>query len=375
MNIRESIKKLGQKASDKGMRLGCRAASAAIYRLDSREEPQERFEMTLPEHPGQKKQWNHINTDLYDRGRHAPLEGAPQVEMERPAVMVPGFRSAADCFYSWANTLTRDGNNGGRWYLMEDNAIFESSNLDQPVLFPDPDAKVFIARFDGNVQPPDEAGGQLGTYIDQVTDATGQEKVDLASFSMGGLISRSHLDQSSDPKVGKLIQLGTPNNGSQMGRIATTYLEERPDKYGDPTKYESRRVAPKDLEAARWLQPVESGNSQLQDLNSRWSQQREKLEDFRVVGSDAQRTLSPGMRLKPGDGLVHRESLALPGEQPVILDKSLGLSHCGLVDSNEGFQQAQEFLGWQIAETPPQGRVSNSPRESQPPNYEQPRLF
>lgn len=378
MNIGETFKTLGRKASDRGMKIGCRVAAAAVHHLDKpkgTEEPQEQYQMSLPEHPGDKHQWRHINSDLYDRGRHAPIEEAPNVEMERPTVMVPGFRSTADCFHNWANTLTRDGNNGGRWYLMEDNAMFDSNNLDQPVLFPHPEAKVFVTRFEGNVQPPDEAGRQLGEFIERVTEATGHEKVDLASFSMGGLTSRSHLDQAEDPKVGKLIQFGTPNNGSQLGRIATNYLEQRPDKYGDPTNYEARRVTPRDLEAARWLQPVESGNSNLEALNSRWDDQRAKVEGFMVVGSDSERTLSPGMRFKPGDGVVHKDSLALPGEEPVLLDRSLGLSHDGLVSSPQGFQKAQEFLGWQIADSQA-GQSSTPKRKGEArPHYQQQSLF
>ena len=324
--------------SEKALRLGLGATSRIVQRFGESVEPVKS---------------RRFNADLYDSGRHAAFEEAPEATLEKPVVLVPGFRATADCFFSWANTLTREGKNGGRWYLMEDGQMFDSTNLDQPVLFPHPQAKVFVSRFKGNVEPPDSAGEQLGEYIERVTEATGQADVDVAAYSMGGLAARSYLDKSSEPKIDGLLQLGTPNNGSEMARMASLYLEERPKDFTKITKWERKTVVPRDFEAAQWLIPVEEGNERLQDLNSRWPEQREKLNDFEIVGSGAKRTLSPGLRLRDGDGLVHEESLALPGEEPILLDDSLELDHDGLVNSLEGLVEAQKFFGWRIAGVAP----------------------
>lgn len=360
MKVCDSVRSFRRNLAEKALRLGMRTTSKLVQQFGEPVEPPDSLR---------------FNADLYDSGRHSAFEGAPDVALQKPLVMVPGFRAPGDCFYNWANTLTRNGQNGGHWYLMEDGNIFDSSNLDQPVLFPHPDAKVFLPRFKGNVEPPDTAGEQLGRYLEQVAEATAQPDLDVAAYSMGGLAARSYLDNTSESKIDRLLQLGTPNNGSEMGRMATLYLEERSEEYTKVTKWERKTVAPRDLEAAKWLIPVEEGNVRLQDLNSRWPQQREKLNDFRVVGSGAKRTLSPGLRFRDGDGLVHKESLALSGEQPVFLADSLQLDHDGLVNSTEGFVEAQKFFGWQLAEDRPNSEDAVPEKPELKVTYPHPTLF
>ena len=360
--------------TDKTLRLALRTAARVIHQIDRREEPEPTDSLELESHLNPKpgyETWRPINANLETRGQTAPIEGAPAVELERPLVMVPGYRSKADCFDSLANTLVQDGKNGGRWYLLEDGAAFDAAEPDQAVLMIPGDAKVFVTRFEGNVEAPDQAAQALSTYIDQVTEATDHEKVDLQGYSMGGLTCRSHLDQEDDPKVAKLMQVGTPNHGSGLARLATVYLEERPQDFGEVGVLEKKMVAGNDHAAASWLQPAGRANPQLEGLNSRWELQRGKLEDFKVVGSDSRRTVGPNFIPQSGDGIVHAKSLALPGEQPVMVDPEIDLGHSDLVRSREVFEEAQEFFGWQIADPTVGGNPSPAPAPERPSDSEE----
>ena len=63
---------------------------------------------------------------------------------------------------------------------------------------------------------------QLGSYIKQVKNETGQDQVDIVAHSMGGLISRAYIGRNMDkakPDVHQLIMLGTPNGGSNSAAL------------------------------------------------------------------------------------------------------------------------------------------------------------
>ena len=59
---------------------------------------------------------------------------------------------------------------------------------------------------------------ELKGAVEPVVAATGAEEVDLVVHSLGGLNSRAYL-QDADEKVNKLVQLGTPNHGSQLANM------------------------------------------------------------------------------------------------------------------------------------------------------------
>lgn len=341
MDLRSTVSRV----KDRGLRFALRTTARVLHRIDRLEESAEEDAEDAP--TPDKHRWRPINATLDVGGETAPIPLTPTVELERPMVMVPGYRAKADCFDSLANTLVKNGYNGGRWYLLEDGAVFDSTDLNQGLLTLPTDAKVFVTRFEGNVEPPDLAAQRLADYLDRVAVGTDHEKVDVTAYSMGGIISRSYLDQEQEPRVGKLMQLGTPNQGSELARLGAVYLEERPSEFGEQGLLEEKCMARRAKEAADWISPTEHGNPELNELNSRWEDQRGKLEDFRVVGSRCKPTLGPDLSLKWGDGVVHVDSLSLPGESPVVLEN--GLSHGQLCRSAEVFEQAQGFFGWQIA--------------------------
>jgi len=71
---------------------------------------------------------------------------------------------------------------------------------------------------------------KLESFIDKVTTELGYAKVNLVAHSMGGLVCKSMLQQNSSmqPKVNKLILLGTPNLGAVESFSAIAHGLEAP---------------------------------------------------------------------------------------------------------------------------------------------------
>jgi triacylglycerol esterase/lipase EstA (alpha/beta hydrolase family) len=70
-------------------------------------------------------------------------------------------------------------------------------------------------------------GKALSKAIEQILALTGKEKVVLVGHSMGGLAAREHIQNSNnwisnDPKVAKLITVGTPHGGSNSSLSVLT---------------------------------------------------------------------------------------------------------------------------------------------------------
>lgn len=68
-------------------------------------------------------------------------------------------------------------------------------------------------------EPIETYGIRLSEAVDKVLAKTGQDKVDIIAHSMGGLVTRSYLQNFGDDKVRKTVLIGTPNHGVS-GRTA-----------------------------------------------------------------------------------------------------------------------------------------------------------
>lgn len=81
----------------------------------------------------------------------------------------------------------------------------------------------------------DDAGIALAGFLRCLSAESGVESIDLVGHSMGGLFSRAAIRElgGDDPRIGRLVTLGTPWDGSVLGDLLDDELSED-DAHGDP---------------------------------------------------------------------------------------------------------------------------------------------
>ena len=67
------------------------------------------------------------------------------------------------------------------------------------------------------VKPPDkpieQAAGYLHSLIESLTDVS---RISFVVHSMGGLVVRRYLKDHCDPRIHRMVMLGTPNSGAEL---------------------------------------------------------------------------------------------------------------------------------------------------------------
>lgn len=61
--------------------------------------------------------------------------------------------------------------------------------------------------------PIEQAAGDLHSLIESLTDVS---KISFVAHSMGGLVVRRYLQDHSDPRIHRMVMLGTPNSGAEL---------------------------------------------------------------------------------------------------------------------------------------------------------------
>ncbi len=271
----------------------------------------------------------------------APLQDVKPVTIERPYIMVPGWTTKAEKFDALVGKLTEGGRNGGQAYYVQNGNFFTDKELTQKVDPLPKDAKVFVAVFENAHQSPDVTAPQLSKSLAAIRQQTGAEKVDVEGYSMGGLCTRKYLD-TNGAGVGKVMQLGSPNKGSRFADLSKRVIQ-RDFKLA----MSLAGVGPIDLPAFNWLSS--KNNSNLEDLNSRFEQQKAKTEDFRIVVADKLPTAHAPFTNGRGDGMVRRDSSLMPNTDHVILKEKTPLQHHGSLPSNsEVYRERAAFFGWKV---------------------------
>ncbi len=274
-----------------------------------------------------------------------PLDSQPRVRLERPFVMVPGWTTRREAFQDLRSKLTEGGLNGGRVYYVQDGQFFVD---DLATVKADPgvvptDARVFqVVPRDAHASP-EVVADELSRNFEAICRATGAPRLDVEGYSMGGLSTRVYLDRGGRA-VGRLMTVGTPNQGTRFAELAR-HVIHRDIRWA--MSMGGLTVA--DLPALDWMAVDGQGpssNPQLRDLNSRWPQQASRLEAFQAVAGEGQLTAArQGMGLfTPGDGLVAREGAAPPGVQVKVLDGPK--HHRTLNREAETYQEMVRFFGW-----------------------------
>ena len=121
------------------------------------------------------------------------------------------------------------------------------------------------------------AATDLGEHIERIREQTGHDRVHVVGHSLGGLISRYHVQrQGGDARVDSLVTLGTPHQGSILAHVLPTPLV-RQLRPGSPVLRELEEPAPgcrtritavySDLD--QMVLPTQSGRCDHPDLGAR----------------------------------------------------------------------------------------------------------
>lgn len=140
-------------------------------------------------------------------------DSAEVVTIPRPVVLVHGYKSNAAASWGEYQPIMARSHPNLRAYAVGDGqfpGVMNTGSEEHPFTRTNTIA---------------ENAAQEATYIDGVRRATNAWNVDIVAHSMGGLISRYYVQELMDttPKgtnvVNRLVQLGTPNRGSQLADV------------------------------------------------------------------------------------------------------------------------------------------------------------
>ncbi|MEW6281267.1 MAG: alpha/beta fold hydrolase [Candidatus Eremiobacterota bacterium] len=213
--------------------------------------------------------------------------------LQRPMLFVHGYLGWADQGRPLADYFA--GNPANRV-----GATFRSGHEDEfrQSVRENPPGTVYSIALSDSRASYTEVAHELSEAVEILNRETGQE-VDVVAHSMGGLVTREHLDGDQDG-IHDVFFLGTPNRGVP-GTIGAKLLSS------------VLGSAPEALLADRT--PITSGhNPHLAGLNRRWPGQRAKLHQaYTVAGTRLPTASSEFPFLSPGDGVVAARSVDLEG--------------------------------------------------------------
>ncbi|MCA9794282.1 MAG: alpha/beta fold hydrolase [Candidatus Eremiobacteraeota bacterium] len=279
------------------------------------------------------------------RAESPPLQDVPNVLLDRPYAIVPGWTTRPEKFDALVARLTAGGRNGGRAYYVKEGKIYLDKECTQVSEQADPQARVFVMVFDDVLSPPDRTAPQLDSDLKAVRRATGQEQLDLLGYSMGGLATRVYLDQYPE-RVGKVMLLGTGNKGSRLGKLGARLIAR-------DIQWAMRMagLTAAHLPAMEWMGASNRDgrdNPHLAALNDNWDHQVAQTESLEIVGGKDLPTASSGWwPMAGGDGMVEASSLEMPGV-PVKLLPGKGYKHHGnLPNDSDVYREMVDFFGWQ----------------------------
>jgi pimeloyl-ACP methyl ester carboxylesterase len=268
--------------------------------------------------------WSDIDT------QEVVLPSSKPPQLERPVLMLHGFNGNADRWGKVTEWLTSE--DSGNKY----GGIIEAGKFDNI----DADSNLFTLKLSRSINSVEKNKAELKAAVEAVLQATGAEEADLIVHSLGGLGSRAYL-QDDDEKVNKLIQLGTPNHGSQLANMEL-FMRENFDfpvlpSTDDP---EVRRVL-EQLSVDKLDKNDNPKNPWLRELNNDWSNQRDAA-DVMVVAAAGVPTLTGGPGITVfGDGVVTRRSAKMKGiENKTIWFKT----HFGIQNSPKVMENMAKFL-------------------------------
>lgn len=271
-----------------------------------------------------------------------PLTDVPNVALQRPLVVCPGWNTEWHKFDFLTHKLLASGQNGEAVVYLNQGRAFQDCECSLPLEQIPKNSKVFVNIWDSRKSPPQVTAPQLRDNLAVLHQALGPDKVDLIGYSTGGLAARKYLDDGGSD-VANFMMLGTPNAGTRFGQMSGRVISRNIEW---ALKFSG--LSPEDAGAMQWLA---AGADQLEDLNSRWPQQKARVDKAEVVGGRLLATPATGwIPFKPGDSMVEAGRLALPEMDSVVLDGTGLLNHITLPHDSQVYREMQRFFEFRPVE-------------------------
>ena len=264
------------------------------------------------------------------------------VTIQQPFVMVPGWTTTREAFDPLAEKLLEGGRNGGELVFVSEGRFFQDRACKIPCeedFLNNANPKVFEVVWSDVRLPPHLSSLELFTNLDAVKELANVQKVDVSAYSMGGLATRAYLD-AGGTDIDQVMFLGSPHRGAKFANLARHVL-----KRDIQWAASIAGLIPADLPAFEWLALEKEGNSNLEGLNQRWPAQKALVREAHFVGGIGTTTADSGWwPITDGDGLVSEESVAPPGETPVLIPDQ---HHSHLNNSAPVYREMKDYFGWQ----------------------------
>jgi pimeloyl-ACP methyl ester carboxylesterase len=274
-----------------------------------------------------EKQWERLSDPWYP-----DLDQQPAARVERPVILVPGWSTETEVFSPLLSKL--EERNPAAVYVK--NGQFFSDPGCRESTSPTKETKVYMLVFQDNRATPDRF---LAEFQLALSSLPRSGPIDVLGYSLGGSVARDYLDRGGD-KVGKLLMLGTPANGTPLVE-ASVHILRRDIKWASSLA----GLKGTDLDALEALAP---SSAYFRKLNSGLEEQLSRTEATELAGVGNMWTLSSrGLPRLHGDGLVPLDSLKLPGVPMNRLDGEPAALHEHQPYSVGAYQTMTRFFGWE----------------------------
>lgn len=221
--------------------------------------------------------------------------------LPRPVLLVHGLGQGGSYWFNLRNYLTSNPANrpGPNFQAKKEFEFVEEVRKD-------PGARVFSITLSDPTGSYRDLAPELTRCLEILRRETGSAEIDIVAHSMGGLVTREHLDGPEDG-VNKFIMLATPNHGSLQADLALAADRLRLYRhYGEGAIKVLQDISIDDRFLGR------ENNPYLNGLNERWPQQKAKVDPVIITGAGIP---TPDWNLglfSTGDGLVTARSAWMP---------------------------------------------------------------
>lgn len=266
------------------------------------------------------------------------LKDAPSVKVDTPVLLVHGYNGKPTQYDPLIEQLTRNEENGAPVYIKHGQTYADSACSEE--FKPNADSKVFYMMHEKEASP-EIIADDVKLATQRIEEATQVAEPDVVAHSLGGLGTRIFCDRGG--KVGKLAMVGTPNQGSRAAMLTKAAL-----KNGISWAMTLAGASAAAEAAFSWMVPVVNGNEKLEQLNERWPEQRENMQEAIVFAAKDFTTPNPIEESGPGDGLIEADHVSVGDVEVKFYEGKGRKSHFTLINDPDVNEGMREYFGWQV---------------------------